>query len=240
MCDRLRKTLAKRRLILHAVRGKRNSRARIDETLGVGCGVTPCHEITQRHTVGRHWRHEIRRLRELKRNDERRVRTVRKCNKFCLRAEFVAVAKHSDRRLWQVRLHKLHEPRDFEFITRIHHDSMRTCEQRLQCIERIHIFSRQCRRRSSSEAFVAPCCIEKCLTHDRVRTHQARWIATLAIITTRNSWRGWRWRTWSRRVLHATELTEIHRTRTHDLHSVSAEFALRHSLSCSRKDAQIT
>ena len=239
MRDRIGEFATETRFVRHAMRTQHDGGARFDETLGIRRRVTPRHQVAQRHAVGCHGRNEIGCLRKLDGNDERGVHVGRESHEFLLPAKLKAAAEHSEWRVGCLRLREAHHARGFEFITGIDDDSMCAREQRLQRVECILIFHWKRRRGVRGEAIASPRGIHEGLPHERVRAHQTRRKATIAIPPRARRER-------SRRSAHAGsywclshELAEIPCHWSDELNGHATKFAREHALGSFREQTKV-
>ena len=111
-------------------------------------------------------------MRELDRKNECSLGSVEQRANLGLVAEFVPTAEQRDFRRSELFGRESQKSRGIEFIGRVDDETLLTTHQRLQRVERVHVVDGLCRLRDS-ERCRAPLCIEKRLSHECVRTHEA-------------------------------------------------------------------
>ena len=129
--------------------------------------------------------------------------------------------------------------RGIEFIGRVDDETLLTTHQRLQRVERVHVVDGLCRLRDS-ERCRAPLRIDERLSHERVRTHQTRWIVARAFAA-RLRWLWWLSNHWTRRCrrLWREERAEVEASGTDDLRRLAVEREAERSFGRLEKDTEV-
>ena len=237
--DRIGQPLAERAAVLHAVGRQGDVHARRDEPLGVGGRVAPGQEIAERYGVGRRRRHEVRRLREVDRQDERRLGAGEERGQLGLRAELVAAAKDRHRGRGHDVVHQPEETRRVELIGRVEQHAVRAARAGQEGVERVHVVQRhRCAR--ARRRLVAPVGVEQRLSHQGVGTHEARRVAAHALAA-RLRGHGGRARDRRRRrsLLLLEERCEVDAARAHHLRDAAVEREAERALGRLGEDAQV-